>query len=194
MIPSFGLLYSGVLLLLAIPAAVFYVALFGYGSRGLTVRITMPSNRVSEHEDSCVVVSVRRSSGSTLANEPELRVGCASVSWIDLRQYLKTALIRRADRIVFVEGDGSLEVADIVRVVDIARGVWPGIPVVLLTPALKKTLGGVSRSLGRNCGRVSCGKCDSGDAGGVGGPDGGSAGRVAFRVAEDRGATDRNGR
>lgn len=142
-IPSFGLLYSVVLLLLAIPIATIYMALFGYGSRGLKVRITKPETRLSERDDDCVVVSVHRTNGSTLANEPELRVNSASVSWIDLRKNLKTELSRRADRVVFVEGDGSLEVADIVRVVDIARGAWPGIPVVLLTPALKKTLGGV---------------------------------------------------
>jgi hypothetical protein len=39
-----------------------------------------------------------------------------------------------------VEGDSTLDFEDIIRVVDIARGAWPGVPVVLLTPALKRQL------------------------------------------------------
>jgi hypothetical protein len=32
-----------------------------------------------------------------------------------------------------VEGDVSQDYEDIIRVIDIARGAWPGVPVVLLT-------------------------------------------------------------
>ena len=139
-IPGFGLAYSVVLILVAIPTALIYTVMFGYGSRGFAVRITKPPTRVAQQEENCLVVSVRRSNTNVAANQPEVRVNFTSVSWADLRLNLEIELRRRADQIVFVEGDGNLEVSDIVRVIDIARGARPGIPVVLLTPALKRTL------------------------------------------------------
>lgn len=114
------------------------------------IRIAMTVTREREVKDDCVIVSVHRTNGGALADEPELRVSSVPVSWIDLRQYLKVELSRRADRVVFVEGDQSLEIADIVRAIDIAQGAWPGVPVVLLTPALKRTLAAVCADASRD--------------------------------------------
>jgi biopolymer transport protein ExbD len=88
-----------------------------------------------------VIVIVQRMQGGTLAaNEPELRLNSRPVSWRDLSNLLRTELSRHPDRVVYVEGEGDLEVGDIVRVVDVAREAWYGVPVVLLTPKLKKSL------------------------------------------------------
>jgi Biopolymer transport protein ExbD/TolR len=140
-IPGYGLLYCSVLNLVAIPSALIYLALFGYGPKGLLVRITPPTARAAQHQQDCLVISVIRRRTDTTTDEPELRLNSTPVSWAYLRRNLEVELSLQPGRTVFVEGDGSLEFADVVRVIDIARGVRPEVPVVLLTPLLKKTLG-----------------------------------------------------
>jgi biopolymer transport protein ExbD len=138
-IPGFGLSYSSVLILVTIPAALFYIALFGYGHKGLEVRITVAPPSGSRPQG-CLVISVLRPGEGATTNDPEVRLNSKPVSWMYLRQSLEQKLNRRTGWTVLVEGDRSLEVADVVRVIDTARGVQPGIAVVLLTPTLKKTL------------------------------------------------------
>jgi biopolymer transport protein ExbD len=105
---------------------------------------------MTDSQDDCLIVSVHSTNAIPPANEVELRVNSSSVLWADLRRDLKMELSRRADRVVFVEGDGNLQVADVMRVIDIARGAWPGIPVVLLTPALNKKLGSACADVSRD--------------------------------------------
>jgi hypothetical protein len=42
--------------------------------------------------------------------------------------------------VLYVEGDRRLNLNDVAGVIDLARGVWRDVPVVLLTPELKRTL------------------------------------------------------
>ena len=115
-------------------------------SRGLEVRITRPATLTADLQVEPVIVTVHRAESSTPgANEPELRLNSRSVSRSDLRDALRVELSRRADRVIYVEGDIDLEFADIVRVVDIAQEAWYGVHVVLLTPELKKSLDAVNR-------------------------------------------------
>jgi hypothetical protein len=137
-ISLFGLTYSSVLLLVLIPAAVFYLVTFGYGRRGIKLRIALPPIRGIRQQEGCVVISVLRPSTNSTANEVDIRLNGALVSAEQLRRILK--LTRPPGDIVFIEGDGTLELSDIVRVIDIARDVRPGASIVLLTPALKRTL------------------------------------------------------
>lgn len=142
-IPGFGLLYSVILLLIVIPAAMIFGWKWGWypHSVGLEVRITKPVTLVADLQVERVTVAVHRAESSTSgANEPELRLNSRLVSWGDLRDALRAQLSRRAGRVVYIEGDDSLAFADIVRVIDIARTAWYGVPVVLLTPELKRSL------------------------------------------------------
>jgi len=142
---AFGLLYGVILLLIAVP--MMLICTIGLGvwpwtsSRGLDVWITKPMTLMTDFQGERVIVTVQRTQGGTLAaNESELRLNSRPVSWRDLSELLRTELSRHADRVVYVEGEGDLEVGDIVRVVDVAREAWYGVPVVLLTPKLKKGL------------------------------------------------------
>lgn len=142
-IPGFGLLYGVVLLLIVIPMALIYTLMFGSSpwtsSRGLQVNLTRPAPVLAGLHEECVIVAVRRGPS---ANEPEIRLNSKSVSWADFPVRLRSELSRRADRVVFVEGEGNVAVSDVVRVDD-TREAWYGVTVVLLTPELKKTLGSV---------------------------------------------------
>ena len=138
-IPGFGLVYSSVLILVTIPAALFYLTLFGYGAKGLEVRLTEPLPG-GAREQACLVISVLRAREGAMTSDPEVLLNSKPVPWKYLRQSLEQKLNPGTDWRVFLEGDGSLEVADVARVIDIAHGVRPGIPIVLLTPTLKRTL------------------------------------------------------
>jgi len=137
--PGFGFAYSSVLILVTTPAALFYLALFGYGSKGLEARITEPPPG-GVRQQSCLVVSVLPPRTGSTTSDLEVHLNSKPVSWTYLRQNLEQKLNRRTGWTVLVEGDGSLDFGDVVRVIDIARGVRPGIPVVLVTPTLKRTL------------------------------------------------------
>jgi hypothetical protein len=126
------------LLLVLIPAATIYLVLFGYGRRGIKIRIALPPVRGAGQQEGCLVIRVQRTSTSSTANEVDIRLNGALVSVEQLRHIL--TLTRPPGDLVFIEGDGALELSDIVRVIDIARDVSPGVSIVLLTPALKRTL------------------------------------------------------
>lgn len=56
-IAGFGIAGSSVLILVTIPAALFYLTLFGYGHKGLEVRITEPPPG-GAGQQGCLVISV----------------------------------------------------------------------------------------------------------------------------------------
>ena len=78
--------------------------------------------------------------GGRPSQEPELRLNSSAVAWCDLRRALTAELSPRGHRVVSVRGDGCLNVGDVVRVIDTARDAWYGVPVVLMTPELEKSL------------------------------------------------------
>jgi biopolymer transport protein ExbD len=139
-IPGFGLTYSNVLMLVVVPAVLMHIATFSYGYkfRCLEVRIAQPS--MFDAQQNHLILSVQPSNTNTGAAEPEVRLNNVSVPRSQLRRALETEFRRAPRQTVFIEGDGSLEMSDIVRVIDIVRSVRPGVPVVLLTPARKTTL------------------------------------------------------
>ena len=109
-------------------------------SVGLEVRLAKPATLVADVEGR-IIVSVHCPKGTTSpVGEAEVRLNSRSVSSRDLRAVLRAELSRRAHRVVYVEGEDCLTVGDIVRVIDTARDAWYGVPVVLLTPKLKKSL------------------------------------------------------
>ena len=140
---AYGLLYSAIVLLILIPMVLISDAGLGhYPSFGLEVRINKPSTIMADAEDEPVIVTVRRH-GCIAGpySERDIQLNSRPVTWGGLGDALRTKLSRRGSRIVYVESDDKLmSFGDIVRVIDIARGAWPGVPVVLLTPALKKQL------------------------------------------------------
>jgi len=152
-IPGFGLLYSVILLLVVIPMAMIYTLMWGVWpwshSVGFEVRIAQPAASMANRYEERVIITVQRAESSTFtAEESQLHLNSRPVSWGDLRDALRAELSRSPNRAVYVEGHGTLEFADIVRVIDIAREAWPAVPVVLLTPEVKKNLGAERGSAG----------------------------------------------
>jgi biopolymer transport protein ExbD len=105
-------------------------------SVGLEVRIALPSTLTADLEER-IILTVQ---SPPFSNEPELRLNSRPVSRGDLRAALRAELSRRAHRVVYVQGEPCLSVGDVVRVIDIARDAWYGVPVVLMTPELEKSL------------------------------------------------------
>ena len=87
-----------------------------------------------------MIVSVRCVNGCAVPAEPEVFLNTKRVALADFGGALRTELSRHADPVVYVEGDRNLEVATMLRVIKVARGAQNGVRVVLLTPALKKSL------------------------------------------------------
>ncbi len=147
-LPRFGLLYGLILLLIVIPTV--WICALGLGvwpwwhSVGLEVRTTTPAFLVTDAFEDPLIVTVQSAERSMVASESRLRLNLRPVSWDGLRDALREKLSRSPHRVVYVEGDDLLEFENIVRVIDIARDASSGVPVVLLTPALKKTLIGKS--------------------------------------------------
>ena len=138
----FGLLYSAIVLLILIPMVLISDAGWGhYPSFGLEVRINKRATIMAD-ADELVIVNVRcHACIAGPSTERDIQLNSQPVTWGRLGDALRTKLSRRGSRIVYLEGDDKLmSFGDIVRVIDIARGAWPGVPVVLLTPALKRQL------------------------------------------------------
>ncbi len=109
-------------------------------SVGLEVRIALPATLIADVEGRIILTVQCPKSGTPSSNEPEIRLNSRHVSKSDLRGALKAELSRRAHRVVYVRGEGCLNVEDVVGVIDIARDAWYGVPVVLMTPGLEKSL------------------------------------------------------
>jgi hypothetical protein len=109
-------------------------------SVGLEVRIAIPATLIADIEGR-IILAVQCAKGRTpVPSEPELRLNSRPVSRGDLRAALRAELSRRAHRVIYVHGEGCLNVGDVLRVIDTARDAWYGVPVVLLTPELEKSL------------------------------------------------------
>jgi hypothetical protein len=130
------MLYS----VIAILAVFLMATLFGFTWRpyphsvGLAVRITNPPTLVPEIEGRIVLSIHCPNPSATSTDQPLLWLNSHSVPWSELAGILRAELSRLAHRVVYVAGEGCLSFEDVVRVIDAARGVWGGVPVVLLTP------------------------------------------------------------
>jgi biopolymer transport protein ExbD len=90
-----------------------------------------------------VVITVECARDRALtSNELRISLNVNPVSRGDLGLALKAELSRRAEPVVYVRGDDCVTVGDVMGVIDIGRSAWYGVPIVLLTPGLVKTLKG----------------------------------------------------
>ena len=139
---GFGLLYGSIGLLIVIPMVMIFGWMFGLypHSVGLAVRIVPPARLIADVEGRIILTVECPKGGTSSSNEPELRLNSRPVSWGDLRGALRAELSRRADGVVYVQGEGCLNVGDVVRVIDIARDARYDVPVVLMTPKLERSL------------------------------------------------------
>ena len=108
-------------------------------STGLDVRITIP---LAQPHAERLIVTVQRAKGGMSIDRAELWVNSKSISWGDLRDAIRVDLSGRPNPVVCIEGDNDLQLADVVRVIDIVREDWSSVPVVLLTPSLQQKLDG----------------------------------------------------
>jgi len=139
---GFGLLYGSIGLLIVVPMVMIFGWMWGLypHSVGLEVRIALPATLIADVEGRLMLTVQCPNSDTPSSNDPELRLNSRLVSTDDLRGALRAELSRRAHRVVYVQGEGCLKVEDVVRVIDIARDAWYGVPVVLMTPELEKSL------------------------------------------------------
>ena len=140
--PAYALLYNAIVLLILIPMVLIWDAGYGhYPSFGLDVRVKRPATIMADADEELLIVTARcHECGPGAITKVDLLLNSRPVVLGDLGDALRTKLSRRGSRVLYVEGDANLDFLDIARVIDIARGAWPGVPVVLLTPALKRQL------------------------------------------------------
>jgi biopolymer transport protein ExbD len=65
------------------------------------------------------------------------RLNFKPITLRELPSALRSVLSWHAVPVVYLEGAGCLEVDEVVRVMDVVRGAWYGVSIVLLTPGLK---------------------------------------------------------
>jgi biopolymer transport protein ExbD len=97
-----------------------------------------------------LVLTLQPANSDSTSVETSLFLNSRPIPWTQLRNTLRAELSRRANRIIYIDGDQDLHYAEVVRLVDAAEGAWFGVSVVLLTPKLKEqTKYGCSRPLHR---------------------------------------------
>jgi hypothetical protein len=87
--------------------------------------------------DPPIIVEVHCSSVRSAAI---LRWNGTGISVESLPHTLRGLLAVRADHVVYIEGDGCLDLGDVERVVETVRDSWQGVRVVLLTPGTRRRL------------------------------------------------------
>lgn len=71
---------------------------------------------------------------------PALRLNGTAISADSIPGALRRLLAVRADHVVYIDGEGCLEIGDVARLVETARDSWEGVRVVLLTPETRRWL------------------------------------------------------
>jgi hypothetical protein len=142
-IREYGLLGSSILLLVSIPAVLLHAWDGGgwhwFAPTGLPIRTMPPPTLMAGPLEAYPIITVQPAKGRHLSSHAvQLQLNSRPVSSDALPDALRAELSRRADSIVYVDGDRSLDIGDVLRVVDIARGAWPDVTIVLLTPKLKR--------------------------------------------------------
>jgi biopolymer transport protein ExbD len=134
--------YSVIIILVVIPIVTFFGWIWAQypHSTGFLVRLNKPSKLTADAQGERVIVSVRCVNGCAVPAEPEVFLNTKRVALVDFGGELRAELSRHADPVIYVEGDRNLEVATMLRVIKVARAAQNGVRVVLLTPALKKSL------------------------------------------------------
>ena len=123
--PAFALIGAPVLALL-IP--MFALMLRSLNSVGLPVHVVKIGS--GDHDLPPIIVSVTDTNGS---GQPVLYVNSKETSWDELGNTLRSQLEVRPHWIVYVEGEDDASWQDVVKVIDVARGLHS--EVVLLTAA-----------------------------------------------------------
>jgi hypothetical protein len=65
--------------------------------------------------------------------EPEFQLNSTPIPKDQLPYALRAALSRRSKPVLYLRGEGCVAIGEIVRVIDVVRGAWYGLPIVLLT-------------------------------------------------------------
>ena len=97
---------------------------------GFTVELPQPAPPVQADPQSAAIVVQVLADGS-------LRINQDAVEWDGLRGRLEQIFGSRANRTVFVRGDGALEFQVVARVIDVMRAAGVS-SVGLITPGLEK--------------------------------------------------------
>ncbi len=121
----FGLLHSFIALLTVVPMAMMSASALGLypHSVGLKVRISIPTAG-SVDDEGPIVLAVHRTNTQVKVGELEVQLNSISVPLGDLRGVLRARLSRSGNPVVYIEGDGGLDVGDVMRIVDITRDAW----------------------------------------------------------------------
>jgi hypothetical protein len=126
----FGLVYGTALALVVVPTWMMVFAIVP-DLVGLPARITPPPSLTVALEGR-LVLTVRCGEG-----KPVYELNSRPLTEAGLRGRLRDELSRRAHRVLYIKGDVSCQVGDVVHMISVARDVWFGLPIVLLTPKLE---------------------------------------------------------
>jgi len=92
-----------------------------------------PQQKQVEPNDRTIVVQVLRSSG----DKPTLKINQDDVTWETLQTRLADIFKTRAQKVMFVKADDSLDFGDVAQVIDIAHGADPDIKIGLITAKIE---------------------------------------------------------
>lgn len=103
--------------------------------RGLSAAVPQPSREDQADTSNPIVVSVMRTQGTGL----EYSINQHSVPLVSLRSRLADLFARRADRTMFVKGDGQVEFIEVAEVIDAGHAAGAD-RIGLITPKVEEGL------------------------------------------------------
>jgi biopolymer transport protein TolR len=108
---------------------IIFMVITPLAPRGLEALVPQaPKKPQAVEQDSTVVLEVLKRTG-----RPALRINAEDVSWDSLEARLQTIYKTRAQKVLFIKGDGGVEFSDVARVIDIAHAADPAVKVGLAT-------------------------------------------------------------
>jgi biopolymer transport protein TolR len=110
---------------------IIFMVIVPQAPNGLAAAVPQPANKSAAHPDSAIVVQVlSRAAGQS----PVYRINGVQVAYSDLLPRLTAIYANRAQRVMFVKGDGSVGFQYIAGVIDLGRAANVD-RIGLLTPA-----------------------------------------------------------
>ena len=115
---------------------IIFMVITPHEQRGLDALVPQPPKDQQKQPpptDRTIVVQVIKGAGET----PTLKINQDDVTWETLQGRLADIFKTRAEKVMFVKADDSLNFADVAQVIDIAHGADPDIRVGLITAKIE---------------------------------------------------------
>ena len=97
---------------------IIFMVIVPVAPKGLGAQVPQPATKTDRSQETAVVVQIL----SGRSGEPTYRINQEDVTIRDLRNRLEAIFAVRASKVMFIQGDNSLDFSTVAEVVDIARG------------------------------------------------------------------------